>query len=233
MTESPAQCSSPGLACYAHDDDLLEYIPRIESIIECRQRCQDNPACKFLTFFDDQSYPFHNDCFLFSSCQETYVCENCVSETRECYEPNDGTCSISYTGLIENNVVGYLTDIETDVACSSQCASSDGCLFYTFYATIGECFLLDRIIEPVKECDSCSTGPKNCDIIDLTCSMFVNGTFTTSIKLTNPEDVTSAILFGYEHCSFRYLMTGGGGMATYNANAGAGSEYLRYDSLPM
>ena len=108
------KCSSEGLGCSAHSDNLLEYIPQIESVLECRQLCQDRETeCQFLTYYSDQSSPFHNDCFLFSSCEETYDCENCVSETRDCFtNEDDGTCGVGYTGLIEDNVIRVLTDMD-------------------------------------------------------------------------------------------------------------------------
>ena len=97
-------CVIESTACQAHMDNNLGLYPDIQTIEECRQLCNDNRDCQFLTYYGEDSFPLLQVCELFNDCSEKKSCQNCVTESRGCY-----TCSDQYTGVLSgDNLPGHL-----------------------------------------------------------------------------------------------------------------------------
>jgi len=228
--DSPVECQSNNTACDNHGDNLIESLPGIETLWECRELCSDNPnyGCEFLTYFGDSAFPFKNFCQLFRSCETTVDCTGCVTEVRGCF----GSCSNNVIGAIEDNFVDYITNLPSESACINECRKRSSCNFYTFYLeddpNSGACVLLSSIIEPLAECPTCVTGPVECDNFD-DCGFFYNGKQENHMMFTQPgtEIELSTKGVSISTCELRILAVGGGGNG-YGYKDGGGSGYIQY-----
>merc|ERR1719378_623099 len=228
IQDSPVDCQSNNAACDNHGDNLIESLPGIETLWECRELCSDNPnyGCEFLTYFGDSAFPFKNFCQLFRSCETTVDCTGCVTEVRGC----SGGCSNNVIGAIEDNFVDYITNLPSESACINECRKQSSCNFYTFYLeddqNSGACVLLSSIIEPLAECPTCVTGPVECDNFD-DCGFFYNGKQENHMIFT--ENGTEFQLttkgLSISRCQLRILAVGGGGLGKAG---GGGSGYIQY-----
>ena len=68
--DSPIGCSEDNVACIAHTDNLVEYVGGISDIDECRQLCNDQKECQYLTYYDITSFPYSEACYLLKNCDE-------------------------------------------------------------------------------------------------------------------------------------------------------------------
>ena len=219
-------CTSENVGCQIHEDNLLDF-QMATSLEECRQRCQDNSKCQFLTFYDSQSLPFQNECFLFKSCEEREVCDGCVSETRDCYQD----CSLPYAGVINtDNLVDLVLEISSDLECRDSCASNRACSYYTFFIQSGECILLKFFMEPFYSCSDCLSAPRTCTEEDK-CKILHKGSLQKSFKFDTTTATDEISLFSRGSCLLKYLLVGGGGNATNDA--GGGSGYLAYNEMTL
>ncbi len=180
--DSPVTCSSNNTACDNSEDNLLDTVGGVATLEECRQLCYDSDSCGFLTYYGLQSFPYQEFCFLLRSCEQTHSCDHCVSETRECY----ATCSLNLVGVIDSNFLDLLLNVPTEVGCRGQCVNNDACSHYTYF-TEGDpqdetCILLSSLMEPLLPCDTCVTGPADCD----ECSLIIDGQNHKFLKLTEP-----------------------------------------------
>ena len=218
-------CVIESTACQAHRDNNLGLYPDIQTIEECRQLCNDNRDCQFLTYYGEDSFPLLQVCELFNDCSEKKSCQNCVTESRGCY-----TCSDQYTGVLSgDNLLGIYPDIYTELLCRAMCREIEGCYFYTFFTETLECYPLSHLIEPTRECEDCVTGPSYCsdDGPDLNCSLVFNGESSTALKLTDTSDAFNVSLVSNGNtCLSHFFLVGGGGSAP--VFGGAGSGYLNY-----
>ena len=58
------------MACIAHSENLVEYVGGISDVEECRQLCNDEKACEYLTYYDITSFPYSEACFLLKNCDD-------------------------------------------------------------------------------------------------------------------------------------------------------------------
>ena len=81
--ENPSDCQINNTACNIHEDNLIETIQGIYTLLECREICLDNPSseCEFITYFDQSGSPLKNSCQLFRSCETTVDCTGSDMET--------------------------------------------------------------------------------------------------------------------------------------------------------
>ena len=70
---SPIGCSEDNVACVANSENMVQYIGGVSDVDECRQLCHDEKACEFLTYYDVESFPYSEACFLLKNCDDT-VC---------------------------------------------------------------------------------------------------------------------------------------------------------------
>ena len=99
------------------------------------------------------------------------VCESCVSEPKGCYQ----SCSFEYTGRIDDNVVELVYNVMSARDCHKSCLAHQDCSYYTFFTEHLQCFLLSKLLEPIKSCDNCVTAPSTCSDKDR-CLILYNGT---------------------------------------------------------
>ena len=53
---------------------------------DCLRKCLETPECKYYTWYGKDSPQIHQQCFLFSSCESTTLCEGCYRGARKCAE---------------------------------------------------------------------------------------------------------------------------------------------------
>ena len=70
LEDSPIACSENNVACIAHSHNLVEYVGDIADVDECRQLCNDEQKCQYLTYYDSTSSPYSEDCYLLSDCDD-------------------------------------------------------------------------------------------------------------------------------------------------------------------
>ena len=161
--DSPVTCASDNIACDALEDNIMDSIGGVATIEECRQLCLDNDGCQFLTYFGQDSFPFKETCNLFSSCKQTHPCTDCVSETRDCYQ----VCGTNVVGVIDGNLLASYVDVENEAECRNHCRATSNCSYYTYFLEEDPnsqlCIALSHLIEPLQPCDTCLTGPLECE----------------------------------------------------------------------
>jgi len=221
-----SSCQNNNTACDNHGDNLLESFPGVETLGECRELCSDNSGCEFFTYFGTSAFPLKNFCQLFRSCETTLDCTGCVTEARGCF----GGCSNNVVGAIEDNYVDYITNLSSESECINECKKQSSCNFYTYYLeddpNSGACILLSSIIEPLERCQTCVTGPVECDNFD-DCGFFYNGKQENHMMFTEPGTEFELTTKGLSisTCKLRVLAVGGGGEGD---GGGAGSGYIKY-----
>ena len=161
--ESPVTCASDNVACDALDDNGLDSIGGVASIEQCRQLCYDNDDCQFITYYGLESFPLQETCILLRSCEEIHPCTDCVTETRSCYQ----TCGTNVVGVIGENNLAFYGGVETEAECRDYCRTTSNCSFYTYFLEQDDnanlCVTLSYLIEPLQPCDTCLTGPLECE----------------------------------------------------------------------
>ena len=48
----------------------MEYVGGVTDIAECRQLCENELSCEYLTYYDDTSFPYREACLLLKDCQD-------------------------------------------------------------------------------------------------------------------------------------------------------------------
>ena len=161
--ESPVTCSSSDVACNTEQENILDGIGGVATIEECRQLCYDNEDCQFLTYYGLDSFPFQEVCYLLSSCEETHSCTECVSETKSCFQ----VCGSHVVGVIDDNLLESYFGVETEVECKEHCRTTSNCSHYTYFLEEDPnsqlCVVLSYLIEPLQPCNTCLTGPLECE----------------------------------------------------------------------
>ena len=74
-------CQNNNTACENFDDNLIQTIHGIYTLLECREICLDNTECEFITYFGQTGIPLRNSCQLFRSCESTTDCRGSKIET--------------------------------------------------------------------------------------------------------------------------------------------------------
>ena len=128
VIESPIRCASNNTACDVHGNNLIDSFTGIESIVGCRQLCDDADECEFLTYYGGNGFPLKYICQLFNSCDETLSCSECVSETKGC----NSLCSKNIVGAIGENMLDFIPNIESEGECRELCGEKSGCEYYTY-----------------------------------------------------------------------------------------------------
>ena len=224
-------CSSANVACDAHDDNVLDNFGGVTKIEECRQMCYDIDDCRFITFYGIDSFPFKETCFLLRSCDETHSCSGCVSETESCYQ----LCGSNVVGVIDNNNLETYFDVETEGECKEYCRATSNCSFYTYFfeedPNSQMCILLSHLMEPMQPCDTCVTGPLDCQQSEY-CSLEFDGDSYKFLMFTETGVDINITVSSSSFCQLRFLAVGGGGHYT-GLGAGAGSGYIQYQSKTL
>merc|ERR1712155_333520 len=137
--------------------------------------CLDQESCGFISYFDATAAPIAHFCQLFSSCDTTTSCSDCVSENMACYR----SCSENIVGVLDDNVLDVVPNIDSETDCKQSCLNSTGCSYFTFFlpnSTLfhNYCFLQSEFVGPAQPCPSCVTGPVDC-FHPVGCSLALDG----------------------------------------------------------
>ena len=81
LNDVPFNCQNNNTACENFDDNLIQTIHGIYTLLECREICLDNTECEFITYFGQTGIPLRNSCQLFRSCESTIDCTGSKMET--------------------------------------------------------------------------------------------------------------------------------------------------------
>jgi len=213
--------------CSMHEN-TLSTLPGVASIEDCRGACNDQPECAFLTYFAADSFPFSETCFLFSACDEVLDCMACTTEVNSCPEEEEGLCSGPVEGILGDNIVEFLPDVESEAACLDACSANSNCSFYTHHSECdlsypGACILLSHLEGSLLPCEHCRTGAKACS--DACYFIGEGGEPVPSMVLTNTSTTTTINTVALGICQMNILVVGGGGAGN---NGGGGSGELTW-----
>jgi len=222
LAENSVTCGDQ-LTCDIYNDTLIGILEAF-SLNECSEICLADTNCNFYTYFDNVSFPFTSDCFMFNSCNSVHYCDHCVSEARHCRQ----NCNKARTGKIgQENLVDFLNGIGSEFDCRDLCVQAPNCSFFTYFNESDPempnmCALLSHLIPPIRDCEHCWSGPKYStpECSDLGCSLTHNGMSTGSLMLTESSMVDIEAL---TECRIKILAVGGGGKGSYG---GGGSGFV-------
>lgn len=180
---SAIECSSEGVECEYNDGSIIDIVMQVPSVEECRQLCQDEDGCHFITYFDQDAFPAAEVCQLFRSCDRVNQCHNCVSQDLDCLD----TCGSNVVGRLNENILEVIPVAGSEADCKLACGSFAGCSFYTYFfpndtLSPTSCFLLSEYLEPIQACSTCSSGPGDCS----------DNTSTAAPSTTAPPTTTAA-----------------------------------------
>ena len=224
VADSPVTCDNGNdVACDIHENNLVGSFGGVASLAECRQLCLDSQDCQYLTYYPHDSFPYQRLCYLFNSCNETHNCSSCFSEGREC----QFFCGEKVIGGIEDNFLEAHGDVKTELECKDLCKSSSNCSFYTYFMETDPnskvCILMTFLIQPLTPCETCKTGPVDCNSYQCTFDGLESLMFTDPDLEVNVTVSQSLV----RDCHVRILAVGGGG-ETPDGCGGGGSGYIRY-----
>ena len=109
---------------------------------------------------------------LFARCDEI----SCFFDSfpKLCY----ATCGKKFYGVINNNFIDLVGDVDSESDCRDFCKSMDTCNYYTYFTEDDlhskACVLLSSLMEPFQNCDTCLTGAVDCKGFG-DCSLQYNG----------------------------------------------------------
>ena len=76
--------------CSAGTEGSYNFHPDVPSLILCQKICQEDPNCHHYTFNFSSSSPYHNHCFLSSSCSSPVTGGSWVSGPSVCSQSTEG-----------------------------------------------------------------------------------------------------------------------------------------------
>ena len=223
---SPPACSTEGMECDYDENNLIDSVSQVYSEEECRQICEDQQECAYITYFNASAKPFSNFCRIFKTCVNTVDCTNCVTQNMDCFR----TCGENSVGHMDENIIDTIDNTKSELDCKLSCSGTVNCTFYTYYLEEDPlyhqlCVLLTDLLPPLEPSDSASTGPADCSS---KCSFNVNGDSLMSLMVTEDEVDVTVNAFG--SCELTILAVGGGGVGFYQ---GGGSGYLQYQKISL
>ena len=62
--DSPVTCSSEGVVCDFSEDNLLDQVPGVATLDQCRELCLDMDTCQYISYFDENATPIAGFCQL-------------------------------------------------------------------------------------------------------------------------------------------------------------------------
>ena len=231
-------CYQDGRKCGFEGDNLISY-NKTGTVSECRALCQNESLiCTTFTYFGPDSSLFANTCFLFESCENTFPCNDCITER---VEPGDCLCSIPYEcNAGYDSMAGILENVFSEEYCKRICYDTKECTTYTYYdqshQESPQLCVLQRgchktSMEPCPG-NSCHTGPGACTRNETEeCSFAVWAPHMEDrVLFTNNEVVT--LMTGERNCykQVKGLAVGGGG-GSVKYKGGGGSGYVNTDNF--
>jgi len=224
--QSPPACSTEGIECDYDENNLIDSVSQVYSEEECRQICDDQQECDYITYFNASAKPFSNFCRIYKTCVNTVNCTNCVTQNMECFR----TCGANSVGHMDENIIDTIDNMKSELDCKHSCSGTANCTFYTYYLEEDPlyhqlCVLLTDLVPPIEPSDSASTGPADCYS---TAECFFNGDSPKSVMVTEDQVDVTVNVFG--SCELTILAVGGGGQGNFQ---GGGSGYLQYQKISL
>jgi len=232
------RCMNQDKSCDIHGGNLILSQPSATGA-ECRQLCHDTNGCHVFTYFGRESFPFSEECMLFSACDDLNDCEDCLTA----FTKGECTCGIAFEGFMNpENLIGLETDIQSEAACRNLCSSDSSCSTYTYYDTQhltnkNLCMLLTTLQNPVKKCENCMSGSDVCEPFS-TCRLglwsWSNSTeFSADNFLLADESNEISYISGEDGCfkTIKAVAVGSGGKGLTKVCAGGsggGSGYINH-----
>ena len=72
-------------------------------------------------------------------------------------------------GALDDNFLDLIPDTISESDCIDRCRNNTDCKYYTYFLdddpNYGTCTLLSSFAEPFEECETCVTGPLECQVI--------------------------------------------------------------------
>ena len=160
--QSQPACSNEGVECEYDKTNLIDSVSQVHTEEECRQICEDQQECDFITYFNASAYPFSNICLIFKTCDNTVECTNCITQNMDCYR----TCGDNIVGHMDANIIDMVANTQSELDCKKLCSETDKCSFYTYYSEEDNlyhelCILLTEFLPPFEPSDSVSSGPRS------------------------------------------------------------------------
>ena len=217
-------------------DNVVSITEDVASVEECRLICQESVNCTSITSYGPHDFPFRDTCVAVSACPSLTDCLDCTSEDTTC-----ATCSLALQGTLNHNLVDFLPDLVDESRCREACLADSACTFYTFHlpadpAYPGGCFLLSGLQGPIRDCQHCRTGARNCSdpagclLASNDGNISSSGLLITDTHgLTNPRTV-QLLPFGTCPAQVTVLAVGGGGSGN-SYGGGGGSGQVEFVSL--
>ena len=231
-------CYERNSACVAEDNFLMSSLEAM-NLETCKKHCSELDECKYISFFGPNSFPFSNHCMLFKDCQRLHSCIDCQTLDKNCFD----SCGKSIQGRIADNALDVMTKVENEAQCNINCQNNADCHFYTYYRGRDcnfpqVCILQRRLLEPIKKCEHCRTGRRDCQKPS-TCHFMVGNSSSpvTAFKFTDtssPIDLTLDLETLFSGCKLNIVAVGGGANFTTPYNfGGGGSGYVATASFEV
>ena len=131
-SQSPPACSSEGVECQYDENNLIDSVSNVHSEEECRQICEDQQECGFITYFTDSANPFSNICLMFKTCESTTECTDCITQNMDCYR----TCGSNVVGHMDENIIDMIPNTKSELNCKTLCSGTEQCSFYTYFSDL-------------------------------------------------------------------------------------------------
>ena len=95
-------------------DNLLGFVPGVETVNECSQLCRDTEECSYITFYDRDHHGMAETCFLLNSLREPIKsCEHCETSPIDCSVSNCGFLDYNGTMISSGAVLTESTVLTT------------------------------------------------------------------------------------------------------------------------
>ena len=65
-------------------DTIIDSVPHVPSLDQCRQLCLDMDSCPYISYSYDNAVPVPSFCQLFTSCESVNNCSDCYTENIDC-----------------------------------------------------------------------------------------------------------------------------------------------------
>ena len=82
--DSPVSCASEGVVCQFSADTIIDSVPHVPSLDQCRQLCVDMDSCPYISYSYDNAVLVPNLSQLFTSCEFVNNCSDCYTENIDC-----------------------------------------------------------------------------------------------------------------------------------------------------
>merc|ERR1719481_1239761 len=126
---SQVTCSSLGVECEYNSDNYIGTETQVHSEEECREICENQDQCEYITYYNSSASPFSNICRSFKACDSVVKCENCLSQNMECFRK----CGMNIVGQMDENIIDIVYGVKSELECKTLCSETNACFWYTLF----------------------------------------------------------------------------------------------------